>query len=83
MWVFEKRFLFNIEHTRTRILIAWLIPILLTLAATFYIVIDEKKQEGFVWYIVALALSKIACMGLLFCRQMNTHAVDWIQRSED
>ena len=78
MWVFDKRFLFNIDHTRTKILIAWLIPILLTLAATFYIVIDEKKQESIVWYIVALALLKVSCMVLLFCRQMNTPAIDWI-----
>jgi len=83
MWVFDKRFFFNFDHSRDRILISWLLPCLFTAGAIVYMLIVKQGQMANLWYPIALGLVKIGCMGVLIWRQLNTYKVDWIKRSQD
>jgi len=68
MWVFDKRFFFEVNHSRDRILIAWSLPCLFTAAAISYILADKNGEAGLLWIAVALGILKIACMSILSWR---------------
>lgn len=70
MWVFDKRFLFNIEHTRDRILVAWCVPIMLTVAVICSILAERQGEPQWMWIAISLGLAKIICMGVLCLRQL-------------
>jgi hypothetical protein len=36
MWVFDKRYFFGLEHSRDRVLLAWIIPSVFTAAVIVY-----------------------------------------------
>ena len=68
MWIFDKRFFFEVSHSRDRILFAWSLSSLFTAVSIAYILADKNGEPGLLWIAVALGIAKIACMGILSWR---------------
>ncbi len=72
MWVFDKRYLFAIEYSQAKIILAWLLPFIYTIVSVVYMIAAKKGHDGRLWIAVALGIAKAICIGTLIVRQIRT-----------
>ena len=84
MWVYDKRYFFEVQHTKSRIIVAWIFPLVFTVTAFFNILLDGKFKHDPSLYLTVLvsAVVKVLCFGILINRQIYSNEIDLIWRSK-